>query len=314
MLQDLFLDLFQSYDFILEDDMPNGNRLLFNRILNKEASESDIRESLKVLAKLLATHYKKEVMILIDEYDVPLDKAERNGYYDEMLSFLSTLFSSVLKDNPNVRKSILTGCLRISKESLFTGLNNLSVCSIASHRYSTSFGFTESEVDQLLIDMGFEDKKSIIRKWYDGYRIGDTMIYAPWDVLSYLRDIQLDCNALPNNYWANTSNNEIIRRLIDETGSSISNDYSTLINGDAIAKRITENITYNEILAIVLFVIAGILLLTLIISPLKKWMYLEKKEENGIITYHRKKLSILPFMEWVFLGADLLLVILLALF
>lgn len=247
MLQDLFLDLFQSYDFILEDDMPNGNRLLFNRILNKEASESDIRESLKVLAKLLATHYKKEVMILIDEYDVPLDKAERNGYYDEMLSLLRTLFSSVLKDNPNVRKSILTGCLRISKESLFTGLNNLSVCSIASHRYSTSFGFTESEVDQLLIDMGFEDKKSIIRTWYDGYRIGDTMIYAPWDVLSYLRDIQIDCNALPNNYWANTSNNEIIRHLIDETGSSISNDYSTLINGDAIAKRITENITYNDL-------------------------------------------------------------------
>ncbi len=247
MMQDLFLDLFQSYDFLLKDDMPNGNRTLFNRILDKESTENDIREALKVLAKLLYSHYQREIIILIDEYDVPLDKAERGGYYTEMLSFLRTIFSSVLKDNPNVKKSILTGCLRISKESLFTGLNNLSVYSITSDSYTATFGFTEDEVDKLLLATGFQNKKDDIRKWYDGYRIGHSMLYAPWDVLSYVKDLQSNPEVLPNNYWANTSSNDVIRKLIDKTHASISNDYSSLINGESISKHITENLTYNDL-------------------------------------------------------------------
>ena len=247
MLQDLFLDLFQSYSYLLEDDMPNGNRMLFKRILDKESTENDIREALKVLAKLLYSHYGKEIIVLIDEYDVPLDKAERNGYYNDMLSLLRTIFSSLLKDNPHVKKSILTGCLRISKESLFTGLNNLSVYSITSDAYTTSFGFTEEEVDNLLEATGFLSKKDSIRKWYDGYKIGSSMIYAPWDVLSYIKDLQNNSEALPNNYWANTSSNDVIRKLIDRTNASISNDYSSLINGENISKQITENLTYNDL-------------------------------------------------------------------
>lgn len=247
MLQNLILDLFQSYEYLLEDDMPNGNRMLFKRILDKESTETDIRESLKVLAKLLNIHYGTEIIILIDEYDVPLDKAERNGYYNEMLGLLRTIFSSVLKDNPDVRKSILTGCLRISKESLFTGLNNLSVYSITSDAYASSFGFTEDEVDELLVAAGFQNRKKIIREWYDGYRIGSSMIFAPWDVLSYVKDLQSDVHAQPNNYWANTSSNDVIRKLIDETKASISNDYSALINGESISKTITENLTYDDL-------------------------------------------------------------------
>lgn len=247
MLQNLILDLFQSYEYLLEDDMPNGNRMLFKRILDKESTETDIRESLKVLAKLLNIHYGTEIIILIDEYDVPLDKAERNGYYNEMLGLLRTIFSSVLKDNPDVRKSVLTGCLRISKESLFTGLNNLSVYSITSDAYASSFGFTEDEVDDLLVAAGFQNRKKIIREWYDGYRIGSSMIFAPWDVLSYVKDLQSDVHAQPNNYWANTSSNDVIRKLIDETKASISNDYSALINGESISKTITENLTYNDL-------------------------------------------------------------------
>ena len=164
-----------------------------------------------------------------------------------MLGLLRTIFSSVLKDNPDVRKSVLTGCLRISKESLFTGLNNLSVYSITSDVYASSFGFTEDEVDDLLVAAGFQNRKKIIREWYDGYRIGSSMIFAPWDVLSYVKDLQSDVHAQPNNYWANTSSNDVIRKLIDETKASISNDYSALINGESISKTITENLTYNDL-------------------------------------------------------------------
>ena len=247
MLQNLILDLFQSYEYLLDDDMPNGNRMLFTRILDKESTESDIREALKVLAKLLNSHYGTQVIILIDEYDVPLDKAEKNGYYNEMLGLLRTVFSSVLKDNPDVRKSVLTGCLRISKESLFTGLNNLSVHSITSDAYSSTFGFTDDEVNELLSVTGFVDRKDVVRKWYDGYRIGSSMVYAPWDVLSYVKTLQSDAQALPDNYWANTSSNDVIRKLIDETNASISNDYSALMNGESISKQITENLTYNDL-------------------------------------------------------------------
>ena len=241
-------DLFASYAFLLENtEIQEGDRLFFSQILSGEFSKNEIRRSLSVLAKILHIHYKKKVILLIDEYDVPLDKAERNGFYNEMLDVLRTMFSSVIKDNPNIKKSVLTGCLRISKESLFTGLNNLAIYSITNSQYATSFGFTEKEVADLLSATGLKDKQNTIKKWYDGYNIGGISLYAPWDVLSYVKDLLANENAYPDNYWANTSSNDIIRRLIDITNASISEDYTALINGESITKPISENLTYTDL-------------------------------------------------------------------
>lgn len=241
-------DLFASYAFLLKNtEIQEGDRLFFSQILSGEFSKNEIRRSLSVLAKILYIHYKKKVILLIDEYDVPLDKAERNGFYNEMLDVLRTMFSSVIKDNPNIKKSVLTGCLRISKESLFTGLNNLAIYSITNSQYATSFGFTEKEVADLLSATGLKDKQNTIKKWYDGYNIGGISLYAPWDVLSYVKDLLANENAYPDNYWANTSSNDIIRRLIDITNASISEDYTALINGESITKPISENLTYTDL-------------------------------------------------------------------
>lgn len=241
-------DLFASYAFLLENtEIQEGDRLFFSQILSGEFSKNEIRRSLSVLAKILHIHYKKKVILLIDEYDVPLDKAERNGFYNEMLDVLRTMFSSVIKDNPNIKKSVLTGCLRISKESLFTGLNNLAIYSITNSQYATSFGFTEKEVADLLSATGLKDKQNTIKKWYDGYNIGGISLYAPWDVLSYVKDLLANENAYPDNYWANTSSNDIIRRLIDITNASISEDYTALINGESITKHVSENLTYTDL-------------------------------------------------------------------
>lgn len=241
-------NLFSSYSFLSKDkDLDVGDRVFFLKILSGNFGKLEVRRSLSVLAKILHKHYKKEVILLIDEYDVPLDKAEKNGYYREMMDVLRVMFSSVMKDNSDVKKSILTGCLRISKESLFTGLNNLGIYSITNKQYATSFGFTEEEVSALLNAAGLSEKKDTIKEWYDGYNIGGFSMYAPWDVLSYVKDLLVDESALPDNYWANTSGNDIIRRLIDVTNASISEDYTTLINGGCIDKNISENLTYSDL-------------------------------------------------------------------
>ena len=238
--------LFSGYDFITipEEDEKNT---IFRNIKNGKSSISEIRRSLEILAELLYSHYGKKVIILLDEYDVPLDKAERNGYYREMLDIMRSMLLSVLKDCPYTEKGILTGCLRISKESLFTGLNNLAVYSVTGDAYADSFGFTEKEVAKLLSDTGFEDKSDIIRKWYDGYSIGSEHIYTPWDVISYVARLQKNRNANPENYWANSSGNEAIKRLIDIAEAEISDDYSVLINGGTIKKHIMETLTYADV-------------------------------------------------------------------
>ena len=245
--QDVLSELFQSYVFLLEDSMTDGSRRIFDHILAHETSVDEIGSALRILASLLSEHYGRKVIILIDEYDVPLDKAAANGYYRDMLSLLRTMLSAVMKDNSNVRMSILTGCLRISKESLFTGLNNLSVYSVTSAKYSDVFGFTETEVSTMLEAAGLSGKKETIREWYDGYSIGKDMLYTPWDVLKYIDSIESDPDEQPRSYWANTSGNEIIHRLLDSRKPAVSDELGKLISGSCIEKTITENLTYGNL-------------------------------------------------------------------
>lgn len=238
--------LYQGYGFI-DTVGTYEERIAFRNIRDGKASISEIRRSLEILAGVLYAHYGKKIIFLLDEYDVPLDKAEKNSYYTEMLDVIRAMLLPVLKDCPYTAKGIITGCLRISKESLFTGLNNLAAYSLTADEYSSAFGFTESEVDRLLEDAGLEDKADVFRKWYDGYAIGNEHIYTPWDVISYARRLQVNIEAEPENYWANSSGNDVIRRLIDTTDAEVNEDYSTLIDGGIISKEITETLTYSNL-------------------------------------------------------------------
>jgi hypothetical protein len=203
--------------------------------------------SLKILSQLLEKHYDQKVILLIDEYDVPLDKAFQGGYYDEMVSVIRNLLGNVLKTNDSLYFAVLTGCLRISKESIFTGLNNLKVHTISDYRYDEYFGFTEADVDELLNFYGLTAYRDTIRKWYDGYRFGDTEVYCPWDVINYCDELLADPDAPPQNYWANTSGNDLIRRLLKKANLTTKNDVEQLINGGAITKEIRQELTYRDI-------------------------------------------------------------------
>ena len=239
-------DLYKSYRFI-DDGKLDGDGAMFRNILANKASVDDICQSLRLLVELLHDHYGKKVIILLDEYDVPLAKAEGNGYYPEMLSVVRSMLLSVLKDCPYTHKGILTGCLRVSKESLFTGLNNLAVYSVTGDDYAEAFGFSEEEVTRLLHDAGLDDKSDVVKQWYDGYSIGGVSLYSPWDVVSYVKKLQTNRNAKPENYWANSSSNEEIRQLIDMTSATEGDEYSTLINGGAIRKHVVETLTYGNL-------------------------------------------------------------------
>ncbi len=245
ILKGIVQDLFSEYRFLLEDDIVEADASFLSRMLSGEITDLDIRRSLSVIVRLISAHYHKGVIIIVDEYDVPLAKAEANGYYSQMIDVMHSMLS-ILKDNPNVKKAILTGCLRISKESLFTGLNNMTVYSLTGAKYSDAFGFTENEVSRLLAYYNVSNKASDIKRWYDGYNIAGESIYAPWDMLSYINDLMSDKNALPDNYWANTSGNTIIRKFINHADINIYDDYSTLINGGYIAKIISEDLTYKD--------------------------------------------------------------------
>ena len=240
------MELFQTYSF-LDDGGLGGDESAFRSILSGKASIDEISQSFYILAKLLYSHYGRKVIFIIDEYDVPLDKAEKNGYYREMLDVIRAMLLSVLKDCPYTEKGILTGCLRISRESLFTGLNNLTVYSVTGDEYQSAFGFTDEEVMRLLHDAGLEDKADIIRKWYDGYSIGGISIYTPWDVISYVRRLQANRDAEPENYWVNSSGNDVIKRLIEITDAEVGDDYTALINGNVIRKRVIETLTYSNL-------------------------------------------------------------------
>ena len=210
-------------------------------------SDAALIDSLRTLSQLLEKHYGRKTILLIDEYDVPLDKAFQAGYYEEMVSLIRNLLGNALKTNDSLYFAVLTGCLRISRESIFTGLNNLKVHTISDVRYDEYFGFTDSDVDELLEFYGLSSYKAVLRDWYDGYRFGDTDVYCPWDVINYCDELLADPNAVPENYWANTSGNDLIRRLLKKANQSTKSDVEQLINGETITKTIRQELTYREV-------------------------------------------------------------------
>lgn len=208
----------------------------------------EIMDSLSTLSGILYRAYGKKVILLIDEYDVPLNHAHLNGYYDEMVSFIRSMFGQALKTNPYLQFAVMTGCLRISKESIFTGLNNIRVHSITDIHYSESFGFTESEVDELLEYYGLTEHKPTVKEWYDGYRFGKAEIYCPWDVINFCYDLLTDSDAAPQTYWMNTSGNVFVKTLIERAPRGTEQmQIEKLISGESIRKTINPQLTYNEI-------------------------------------------------------------------
>lgn len=210
-------------------------------------ADSLLKDSLLLLSHCLYKHYGQKAIILIDEYDVPLDKAYQAGYYDEMVDFIRTFFGQALKTNNSLYFAVLTGCLRISKESIFTGLNNFKVYTVKDVRYNEYFGFTDMEVKNMLEYYGMAEQYSAVKEWYDGYRFGNMDIYCPWDVINYCSDMT-DGNAVkPQNYWVNTSSNDIVRRFIERADASTKDAIEELINGGSIKKELRQELTYRDL-------------------------------------------------------------------
>lgn len=228
-------------DRLSEDEKDVLNDILFNRF------ERGVAGSVGALTQILHKQCGKNSIVLIDEYDVPLDKAYQNGYYDQMMSMIRNLLSNVLKSNDYLKFAVLTGCLRIAKESIFTGLNNFVVNAISDEEYSKYFGFTEAEVLQMLEYYGLERYKDIIKEWYDGYKFGDTWVYCPWDVLNYLRKIKRSPNAKPEAFWVNSSSNSIIRNILSGATETTKEQLELLISGETIEKKLMLELTYKDL-------------------------------------------------------------------
>ena len=209
--------------------------------------DSLLKNSLLLLSRFLQKHYGRKTILLIDEYDVPLDYAYRSGYYDDMVGLVRTLFGAAFKTNDSLEFAILTGCLRISKESIFTGLNNFKIYTVKDVRYKEYFGFTDVEVRQMLEYYGFSDQYDAVKEWYDGYLFGDLGIYCPWDVINYCGDLRDRSVTEPQNYWVNTSSNDIIRRFLSKAKTADRNDIEQLVNGNSIKKTIRQELTYRDL-------------------------------------------------------------------
>ena len=233
-----------------EDDKNSYNQLVSVEIKGNtkyDMTDAILTDSLQTLSLLLYKHYGQRVILLIDEYDVPLDKAFQSGYYDEMVSLLHNLLGNALKTNDSLYFAVLTGCLQISEESIFTGLNNLNVMTISDPYFCNNFGFTEDEVTELLNYYGLGAFHDTVRDWYDGYQFGDTSVYCPWDVIKYAQILLKDKEAEPENYWANTSGNDLVRRLLKKANQTTRNDVERLINGETITKTIRQELTYRDV-------------------------------------------------------------------
>lgn len=247
----------RQYSFLLESEKLSVvekeiyRALLFtNEDGTFQMSDVALEKSLYRLTELLEKHYHKKVIVLIDEYDVPLEKAFHHGCYDEMVILIRNLFGNVLKTNEHLKMAVLTGCLRIAKESIFTGLNNFKVYPITMRAFDESFGFTDEEVQKMLTYYGLEEDYEIVKAWYDGYRFGDVDVYCPWDVINYCSDRQYDPKLEPQNYWANTSSNDIISHFIDGMGGQrkvTRIELERLINGETVQKEINQELTYKEL-------------------------------------------------------------------
>lgn len=244
------------HSFLLESDkLSNGEKELFSRLITVGKGEEPgfvmpedvIKDSLLTLTQLLGKHYNQKVVLLIDEYDVPLDKAQQFGYYEEMLSLVRNMLGQALKSNESLQFAVLTGCLRIAKESIFTGLNNFKVMSVTSIRYDEYFGFTEKEVAGLLNYYGLEDKYGQIKEWYDGYRFGKTDVYCPWDVINCIDLFCSEPEASPRAFWINSSGNHIIRRFLQMATPRTRREVECLLAGKSVKKRVNQELTYREL-------------------------------------------------------------------
>ena len=238
-------ELDRHYYLKMSDALTDEDRTLFTKMLHGQ--DDNIEDSIRMLSKLLYKHYGQKAVILIDEYDVPLDKAFQNGYYKEMVSLIRGLFGQALKTNEFLQFAVLTGCLRISKESIFTGLNNFKVMSITDSRFDEQFGFTDGEVRKLLDDYGMISHFDEVKEWYDGYHFGRADVYCPWDVINHVDHLRDDNEAKPQTYWINSSGNSLVRRLINRADSSTKDEIEHLIAGKAIEKTIRLDLTYDEI-------------------------------------------------------------------
>ena len=245
MLQETITDIYGDHLYLLDSPrISSYQKEIMDRILRKTASEEEIKASILLLTKLMQAHYSKPVILLIDEYDVPIAKASANGYYDVMLDVMKGILQA-LKDNDALRFAVITGCLRIAKESIFTGTNNFVSDTISSSHLNEYFGFTQEEVDQILIDADQTDHAEDVKAWYDGYHFGDLDVYCPWDVMNYLRDLRKNPKIKPASYWRNTSDNAIIRSFIDYAGENIHEKMETLLAGGYIIQKIREDLTYD---------------------------------------------------------------------
>ena len=245
MIEAVIAELYKQHIYLLENpEMMVYDREIFDRIAGKKASGEEIKNSLLFLTRLLGQYYGKTVILLIDEYDVPLAKASDKGYYEEMLYVIRGILQA-LKDNSFLHLAVVTGCLRIAKESIFTGTNNFITDTISDNRLDELFGFTQEEVDRILADTQNTSHSQEIKNWYDGYRFGSIDVYSPWDVMNHINALCLDPQAMPRSYWRNTSDNAIIRSFIDQAENDTIKQFEILLSGDKISQKIEEDLTYD---------------------------------------------------------------------
>ncbi len=240
-------DEYARHAYILNDEKFSDEKEAYLKIKRRTADRSAYNNSIKFLSQCLEKYYGRKVIILIDEYDVPLENAFTEKFYEEMIGFIRSLFEAAFKTNGSLEFAVITGCLRISKESIFTGLNNLEVISILDWNYGKYFGFTEEEVKKLCTDCGLEHKYDLIKEWYNGYIFGNTNVYNPWSVIRYVKALTSHEEEFPHSYWANTSSNVVVRKLIEMADDSVKGELENLIDGGTIEKPIHEDITYGEV-------------------------------------------------------------------
>ena len=236
----------KNLEILSSDQLSDTTKDILYKLHNHSSSIEDLKISLRVITNALYTYYQQKVIVLIDEYDVPLQAAYQNNYYEEMVEFLKSVFSSSLKTNDALEKGVMTGCLRISKESIFTGLNNFTAYSILNNISSESFGFTELEVKQLLKDYNLSEKMDEVKEWYDGYRFGNQEIYNPWSTLMYVKNITQDVSFKPISFWANTSGNDLVVKYIQNGDKKLCKEFDLLMNGQSLIKYIKPELTYRE--------------------------------------------------------------------
>lgn len=236
----------KNLEILSSDQLSDTTKDILNKLHNRSSSVEDLKISLRVITNALYAYYQQKVIVLIDEYDVPLQAAYQNNYYEEMVEFLRSVFSSALKTNDALEKGVMTGCLRISKESIFTGLNNFTAYSVLNNISSESFGFTELEVKKLLKDYNLSEKMDEVKEWYDGYQFGNKEIYNLWSTLMYVKNITQDVSFKPISFWANTSGNDLVVKYIQNGDKKLRKEFDLLMNGQSLIKYIKPELTYRE--------------------------------------------------------------------